>query len=75
MIFQPAKQKINLIFICNAVNFFFMYNLVEMIVVLYLNFFCIRNVLSKSVYVCVPERLPAGCMKKRGGTNYIPINA
>jgi len=54
LIFQPAKQKITFIFLCNAVKFC-MYNHVEMIVVLYLNFFCIKNILPKSVYVCAIE--------------------
>lgn len=41
-----------------------MYNHVEMIVVLYLNFFCIRNILPKSVYVCALEIFQQDVWKK-----------
>jgi hypothetical protein len=52
---------------------FFMYSHVEMIVILYLNFFCIRNMLPKGVRLCL-----RGCMKEDQGrvaSNHTSIHA
>jgi hypothetical protein len=70
-----SKTKNTFIFLCNAVKFF-MYNHVEMIVVLYHNF-CIRNMLPKSVYVCALEASSRMYERRegKGENNHTSIHA